>query len=144
MCKAMKVQGPTREGRRGDGADRAGRLATSASLAQRGNSRRTRLLAVGLKDLPDCFTVPHLLERPTGQEGGDGRVLVRRRQQQVTQVADGVVLHVVHVAQRAQGIGGQWLVPEVIEVDALEIQAARPGLVGIDGGSHNAYYSEPR
>ena len=71
-------------------------------------------------------------------------ILVGRRQQEVAQVADGVVLDVVHVAQRAQRVGRQGLVPEVIEVDALQVQAPRPVLVGIDGGSHSAYYSEPR
>ena len=72
------------------------------------------------------------------------RVLVGRRQEQVAQVAHGVVLDVVHVAQRPQRVGRQRVVPEVIEVDALQVQAARPGLVGVDGGSHTAYYSEPR
>ena len=137
-------EGPAREGGRGDGAERAGRLAPPAPVAQRGDARRTRLLAVGLEHLPDGLAVPHLLEDPAGEEGGDRRVLVGRRQQEVAQVADGVVLDVVHVAQRAQRVGGQRLVPEVIEVDALQVQAARPGLVGVDGGSHSAYYSEPR
>src|SRR5580704_13182384 len=36
------------------------------------------------------------------------------------------------------------MVPEVVEVDAVQVQAARPGLVGVDGGSHGAYYSGPR
>ena len=54
------------------------------------------------------------------------------------------MLHVVHVAQRPQGVGGQRPVLEVIEIDALQVETACPGLVGIDGRSHNAYYSEPR
>ena len=72
-------------------------------LAQRGDAGRARLLAVGLEHLPDGLAVPHLLEHPAGEEGGDGGVLVCRRQEEVAQVADGVVLDVVHVAQTSAG-----------------------------------------
>ena len=64
--------------------------------------------------------------------------------EEVPQIADGVVLDIVHVAQRAERLGRQGLILEVIELDALEVQAARSCGVGIDGRSHNAYYSEYR
>ena len=64
------------------------------------------------------------------------------REEQVAQVADGVVLHIVHVAERSQRLGWQGLVLEVVEVDALEIESPGPRLVRIDGGPHNASYSD--
>ena len=112
------------------------------ALAQGGDPGRPGLLAVRLEHGPDGLAVPHLLEDPAREERGDLGVLVGRGEQQVTQVAHGVVLHVVHVAQAPQGGGGQGLVLEVVEVDALEVEAPRSFLVGIDGGSHNTYYSD--
>ena len=46
---------------------------------------------------------------PTGEEGGDLGVAVGPGDEHVAQVADGVVLHVVHVAQAAQRLRRQWL-----------------------------------
>jgi hypothetical protein len=58
-------------------------LLTPATVAQRSNARCTRLLSVRFEHLPDGLAVPHLLEHPTGEERGDGGVLVCRCQQQV-------------------------------------------------------------
>jgi hypothetical protein len=46
-----------------------------------------------------------------------------RRQEQVAQVADRVMLDVMHVAQRAERFWGQRLILEVIELDVCKIQA---------------------
>ena len=58
---------------------------------------------MGLEDLADGLAVPHLLEDPAGEEGGDLGVLVGGGEEEIPQVADGVVLDVVHVAQGAEG-----------------------------------------
>jgi hypothetical protein len=97
---------------------------------------------MGLEDLADGLAVPHLLVGPAGEEGRDGRIAVGGGEQEVPQIADGVVLDIVHVAQCAERLRRQGLILEVIELDALEVQAARSCSVGIDGRSHNAYYSD--
>ena len=60
-----------------------------------GEGERERLL----EHLADGLAVPHLLEDPAGQERRDLRVLVGRGEEEVPQVAHGVMLHVVHVLQ---------------------------------------------
>ena len=135
--KALPASAADADGRKGgDG------LLAPASVAQRGNPRGAGDLIVGGQHTSDGLAVPHLLEDPTGQEGGDLRILVRRGEQEVPQVAHGVMLHVVHVAQASQRVWAQWVIPEVTEVDAGQIEAAGSFLVGVDGGSHSSRHSE--
>jgi hypothetical protein len=60
---------------------------------------------MGLEDLGDRLTVPELLVVPQGEERGDLRVPVGAGHQYIAQVADGVVLDVVHVAEASQSVG---------------------------------------
>ena len=62
--------------------------------------------------------MPHLLVAPDGEEGGDVGIAVRRSDEEVAQVADRVVLDVVHVPQAADRPGGQRPITEGVEVDA--------------------------
>jgi RNA polymerase sigma-70 factor, ECF subfamily len=137
-------EGAPGEGGRADGAKGGECVASAAALAECGYPGVARLLAVGPEHLADSLAVPHLLEDPAGEERGDHRVAVRRGEEEITQVADGMVLDVVHVAQAAECPGRQGPVLEVVEVDACEVEPARPGFVGLNGGSHGAYYSDHR
>jgi hypothetical protein len=137
-------EGPPGEGGRCDGAEGGHGLLAPVVVAHGGDPGCTGQLAVGLEHPPDRLAVPHLLEDPAGEEGGDLRILVGRGQEEIAQVAHRVVLDVVHVAQRAQGLGREGFVSEVVEVDTGQIQPARPCFVGIDGGPHSAYYSDTR
>jgi hypothetical protein len=112
------------------------------SVAQRRYAGRAGHLAVRLQHLPDGFAVPHLLVYPAREKGRDFGILVGRRQEEVAQIADRVVLYVVHVAQRTEGLGGERLVLEVPEIEALEIEPTGPSFVGVDGRAHYAYYPE--
>ena len=84
----------------------------------------------------DGLPVPHLLVAPHGEEGRHGGIAMRRRDEQVAQVADGVVLDVVHVAQAADDLGGQRLVAECVEVDARQVDGGGPVAVAVDVASH--------
>ena len=64
-------------------------------------------LVVGVQDPGDGLAVPELLVVPHGEERGHLRVPVGPGHQDVAQVADGVVLDVVHVAQAAQRVGSR-------------------------------------
>ena len=77
--------------------------------------------AMRFEHLSDGLAVPHLLEHPTGEERGDGGVLVGRRQQEVAQVAHGVVLDVVHVADAAKGPLVERVALEAREVDVRDV-----------------------
>ena len=140
----QRNEGASREGGQADRAHGRHGLAAAAAVPQFGDPWRACLLAVRLEDASDGLAVPHLLEDPAGEERGDLGLLMRRRQQEVAQVADRVVLHVVHVAQRAQVVGREGIDAEIVEVDPVQVQLARPVLVGIKCRSHNAYYSEHR
>ena len=52
--------------------------------------------------------------------------------EQIAQVADGVMLDVVHVAQTPQGGVVERVGAEGIEVDPLEVDPARMALVGLE------------
>ena len=52
-------------------------------------------LTMGLEDLADGLAVPHLLVGPAGEEGRNGRVAVGGGEEEVPQIADGVVLDIV-------------------------------------------------
>ena len=70
---------------------------------QRRDAARAGRLAVGPEHRCDGLAVPELLEGPDRQERREVRVAVGGRDEQIAQVADGVVLDVVHVAQTPQG-----------------------------------------
>ena len=65
------------------------------------------------------------------------------RDEQIAQVADGVMLDVVHVAQTPQGGVVERVGAEGIEVDPLEVDPARMALVGLEVQLH-ARPSSPR
>ena len=67
--------------------------------AQGSQSYGPERFAMGLEDGPDGLAVPELLVGPTGQEGCHVGILVGRGQKEIAQVADRVVLDVVHIAQ---------------------------------------------
>ena len=93
-------------------------------------------LAVGLEHLAERLAVPELLEHPERQERRDLGVAVGVGHQHVAQVADGVVLDVVHVAQAPERRLVEGLVAERVEVDALEIERSDPLLERLDVEPH--------
>ena len=77
-------------------------------------------LTMGGEHRTQCLAVPVLLERPHREERRHLVVTVCGSHQQVAEVADGVVLDVVHVADAAQRGGVERLASELAEVDAVE------------------------
>jgi hypothetical protein len=63
--------------------------------------------------------VPELLEGPHREERRHLGIVVRGRDQQVAQVADGVVLDVVHVAEQRNDARSSGRSAEGVEVDVL-------------------------
>jgi len=61
---------------------------------------------------------------------------MRACDEDVAQVADGVALDIVHVAEAPEGLGVEGLAPEGVEVDVLDLQACREPLVGGGVESH--------
>ncbi|HWD54900.1 MAG TPA: hypothetical protein VG346_07245 [Acidimicrobiales bacterium] len=98
-------------------------------VAQGPDAGRAGHLAVRLEHLADGLAVPHFLEDPAGEEGRDLGVLVGRREEQIPQVTHGVVLNIMHVAQRAQDLRRERMLFEVVEIDPLKVQSADPFLV---------------
>ena len=95
-----------RRQRRGDGEDHGPQgVAPGQAPAGGGQAAPAGGLVVGLQDLGDGLAVPVLLVAPARQEGGDLGIAVGPGGEQVAQVAGGVPLHVVHVAQAPQGVG---------------------------------------
>ena len=123
-----------RRGRRRD--DRADAVAGAAPGPQLTDPGRTGGLAMSGEHRRDRLPVPELLVGPEREERGDLGVGVRRRDEQVTQVADGVVLDVVHVTQAPQGIGVERLAAELIEVDVGHVDGAHEALIAGDVELH--------
>ena len=104
------VQGDERlagEGGREDGAEGRHGLLAPTSLSQGRYAGSTGLFTMCRQHLTDGLAMPHLLEDPAREKRGDLRVLVGRGEQKIPQVADGVVLHVVHVTQGSEHFRGQ-------------------------------------
>jgi hypothetical protein len=118
---------------RADGVG-GGRQAVEAPqpLAGRADPRAARRFAMRGEDGPDGFTVVHLLEVPQGEEGRDRGIPVGGGHEQVAEVADRVVLDVVHVTEAAQRVGIERLVPEAVEVDPLQGDRRGPRFEGVD------------
>ncbi len=93
-------------------------------------------LVVGAQHLADRLAVPELLVRPHREEAGDDRVVVGAGHEQVAQVAHGVVLDVVHVAQAAQRVVGQRLASEVVVVDVGVVEGGNGCDVAVDVEVH--------
>ena len=92
--------------RRGEGEHhRLERVPAGHAAPRRRQPVPTGGLVVGAQDLADGLAVPVLLVAPAGEEGRDLGVAVGPGDEQVPQVAGGVTLHVVHVAEAAQGGG---------------------------------------
>jgi hypothetical protein len=136
-------KGLTGEGGRTNRAECRDCLLASALFPQGGDAGRTCLFPVHLKHLANRLAVPHLLEDPAGEERGDSGVLMGGRKEEIPQIADRVMLYVVHVAQRPESPRGQRLIFEVVKVNAFEAEPPGSFLVGIDGGTHDAIYSVP-
>ena len=115
------------------GDDRAQAIMEAEPFAHRGHPLVVARLAVGLQDLADCLAVPVFLVGPDRQEVGHRRVTMQARHEQVAQVADGVVLDVVHVAQAAQCVRVERLCAECLEVDAVEIEGVTAPLPFLPG-----------
>ena len=79
----------------------------AARFRRLGEAAGTRRARRGPRGPADRLAVPVLLVAPAGQEGGDVGVPVGPGEQEVPQVAHGVALDVVHVAQAPEGVGGQ-------------------------------------
>src|SRR5262249_54347705 len=107
----------------------------------RGDVLGASLDAVRGKDFGQHLAVPVLLENPHRQEGGDLGVGVRRRDQQVAQVADGVALDVGHVTQGAQGIGRQRAPGELVVVDVVVAHPPGAVLIGVNVEAHAKSYT---
>ena len=75
---------------------------------------------MGSQDRTQGFAVPILLERPHREERGHLVVAVGGCDEQITEVADGVVLDVMHVPGATQRCGVERLAFELVEVDAIE------------------------
>ena len=110
--------------------------------AHGGDAPHAARLAVRLEHPSDGLPVPVLLERPEREERRDLGVSVHARHQQVAQVADRVVLDVVHVAQAPQGGGVERLRGERIEVDALDVELSRDAGVVLDAEGHGTSFSD--
>ena len=93
------------------------------------------------EDGPERLAVPVLLECPHREERGHLVVPVRGRDQQVAQVADRVMLDVVHVLDATNRVGVERLALELGEVDAVECDRRRPALVGVDVEGHAQFSS---
>ena len=104
------------------GYQRSQAVQRTERAAKRFDSLVVRRLSVGLQDLSECLAVPVLLVRPDREERRHGGIPVERRHQQVAEVADGVVLHVVHVPDAAKGRLVEWLSGEPLEVDPGEVE----------------------
>jgi hypothetical protein len=89
---------------------KASRLGKSAPHL--GQTAAAGHLTVGIEHLTDGLAVPMLLIIPAGEEGRDIRVTVGAGDEHVPEVADGVALDVVHVAQAAQGVRVEGLIAE--------------------------------
>ena len=111
---------------------------------RRRQSVPARGLVVGPQDLRDGLTVPVLLVAPAGQEGRDLGVAVGPGGEQVAQVAGGVPLHVVHVAEAAHGVRVEGVPAEGLEVDVVHLQAPRPLDQGVDIGRHGSSSTHDR
>ena len=103
--------------------------ATGLRASRRGRRRRdcgqpapSGGLVVGPQDLGDRLAVPVLLVAPARQEGRDLGVAVGPGGEEVAQVARGVSLHVVHVAEAAQGGGVERMPAEGLEVDVVHLR----------------------
>ncbi len=123
----QEVLGGRREGHPQDGA---GSDLPSEPLAHGRHPHVAAGLAVSLQHSTQGLAVPVLLEAPHGEERGDLGVVVGLGVEQVPEVAGGVLLHVVHVAEAAQVLRRQRLIPERIEVDAVEVELTGDALVG--------------
>jgi hypothetical protein len=104
---------------------------------QRRDAARAGWLAVGPEHGGDGLAVPELLEGPDRQERRQVRVAVGGRHEQIPEVADRVVLDVVHVAQAPKGGVVERVGAEGIEVDPLELDPARMALVGLEVQLHD-------
>ncbi len=94
-------------------------------LPQSGDPAGAGRLAMGGEHLGNGLAVPVLLVVPDGEERGDVRVPVGPGDQDVPEIAHSVDLDVVHVAEAAEDIGGQRLVPERGEVDVVSVELRR-------------------
>ncbi len=117
----------------GRSASRRGRRPTG-----RGQPAPAGGFSVGAQYLGERLAVPVLLVAPARQEGGDLGVSVGAGGQKVAQVAGGVPLHVVHVAEAAQGVAVERLAAEGAEVDVVGLEAPRAPDQGVDVGGHGS------
>jgi hypothetical protein len=69
-------------------------------------------LTVSGQDLGQRFSVPKLLVDPQAEEGRHIRIGMSRRQEEISQVTNRVVLNIVHVTEAAQGRGAEGVVVE--------------------------------
>ena len=97
---------------------------------------------VTFEHLGQRLPVPELLERPHRQERRDLGILVSRRDQQVTHVADRVVLDVVGVAKTAQHVVIEWSTHEVVVVDVAIVERSDVGQVAIDVETHSEWFEQ--
>ena len=96
------------------------------------------------QDPGDCLAVPELLVVPQREESGHLRVAMGPGDQDVAEVADRVVLHVVHVAQASERFGVEGPLTEGVEVDVVEVELLREVPVGGDVEGHAPYSSPAR
>ena len=77
---------------------------------------------MGVEDAAEGVAVPVLLVAPARQEGRDLRVAMGAGDEHVAQVADGVPLDVVHVAQAPQGVGVEGLGGEGAQIEIFDLE----------------------
>ncbi len=111
------------------------------SGAHRRHPVPARRFAVGSEHRAECFAVPVLLECPHREERRHLVVTMRRGHEKVAQVADRVVLDVVHVADAPQRVVVERITFERREVDTVEGDRRRPPLVAVDVEAHGSISS---
>jgi len=79
----------------------------------------------GGEEAGERAAVEGLLVKPAGEEGRHLGVIHGARREEGAQVNDGVRLDVLHVAERAQDVGGEAMAGDVVPVDAGEVEGAR-------------------
>ena len=130
-----------RRQRRHRGTDSIAPTQLAARADDPGVARR---LAVGFEDLAQGLAVPVLLEVPQRQKRRDLRIVVGGREEEVTQVQDGVIFDVVHVANAPERRLIQRLVAEGVEVDVVDGEPLDAVLVLIDREVHpRMFYTAP-
>ena len=92
-------------------------------------------LTMCLENLADGISVPVLLIGPDGEELGHHRISVQLGHEEVTEVADRVVLDVVHIAKASQCLVIEGVIAKLGEVDPCEIECMAPFTSGGPKGS---------